>query len=228
MIEDTEKEIADRRQRIAELEGELEESAADLAEFKSDVVAKDARISELEQQIEELLADRARLEAAAEAERLRLEEELRNRPKLRVKYVPVKGDKTDERMAIYMNNFDLDVPMIRQGEGNYIFGSRKIFAKIMNEKLVIRVGGGFMLIEEFLPTYGQQELDKINQKDARAIAATIALATQGSAASLPGAGKALGSPARRGSPNANQFGKAIRNSPNANRGSPTAAKRMAF
>jgi hypothetical protein len=85
---------------------------------------------------------------------LRLEEEMRNRPKMRVKYVPVKGDKTDERMAIYMNNFDLDVPMVRTGEGNYVFGTRKIFAKIMNEKLVIRVGGGFMLIEEFLPTYG--------------------------------------------------------------------------
>jgi len=48
MIEDTEKEIADRKQRIAELEGELEESVADLAEFKGDVITKDARIVELE------------------------------------------------------------------------------------------------------------------------------------------------------------------------------------
>jgi hypothetical protein len=31
-----------------------------------------------------------------------------------------------------------------------MFGSRKVFAKIMNDKLVIRVGGGFMLIDEFL------------------------------------------------------------------------------
>jgi len=89
---------------------------------------------------------------------------MKNKPKMRIKYIPVKGDKTDERMAIYMNNFDLDVPMVRSGEGNYVFGTRKIFAKIMNEKLVIRVGGGFMLIEEFLPTYGQQELDKINMR----------------------------------------------------------------
>ena len=41
-----------------------------------------------------------------------------------------------------------------------MFGTRKVFAKIMNDKLVVRVGGGFMLIDEFLPTYGQQELDK--------------------------------------------------------------------
>lgn len=64
-------------------------------------------------------------------------------------------------MAAYMNNFDLDVPIQRLGEGNYMFGSRKIYAKIMNDKLVIRVGGGYMLIDEFLETYGQQELDKM-------------------------------------------------------------------
>jgi hypothetical protein len=43
-----------------------------------------------------------------------------------------------------------------------MFGSKKIFAKIMNDKLVIRVGGGFMLIDEFLATYGQQEYEKLN------------------------------------------------------------------
>jgi hypothetical protein len=65
-------------------------------------------------------------------------------------------------MAQYINAFELDVPIQRLGDGNYMFGSRKIFAKIMNDKLVIRVGGGFMLIDEFLNTYGKQELDKIN------------------------------------------------------------------
>lgn len=36
---------------------------------------------------------------------------MRNRPKLKIKYIPAKGDRTDEIMAMYMNNFDLDVPM---------------------------------------------------------------------------------------------------------------------
>ena len=48
------------------------------------------------------------------------------------------------------NDFDLDIPIQRVGDGQYMFGSRKIFAKIMNDKLVIRVGGGYMLIDEFL------------------------------------------------------------------------------
>jgi len=117
---------------------------------------------------------------------------------MRIKYIPVKGDKTDERMAVYMNNFDLDVPMVRTGEGNYVFGTRKIFAKIMNEKLVIRVGGGFMLIEEFLPTYGQQELDKIQQRENSKL--NLGGANAQSATSF--GSKAPGSPNRRMSPTA--------------------------
>jgi predicted RNase H-like nuclease (RuvC/YqgF family) len=192
LIEDTEKEIAERQEKINELQGELHESNSDLHDFVGDSQARDERITELQNQIAQYEDERARLEAEAEAERLRLEEEMRNRPKMRVKYIPVKGDKTDERMAIYMNNFDLDVPMVRTGEGNYVFGTRKIFAKIMNEKLVIRVGGGFMLIEEFLPTYGQQELDKINQRQ---------LASGGNTQSMTSFNsKAPGSPTRRMSP----------------------------
>lgn len=92
---------------------------------------------------------------------------MKNRPKERVKYNPTKGDRVDEKMAHYINKFDLDVPMQRIGDGQYIFGSRKIFAKIMNDKLVVRVGGGYMLIDEFLQTYGQQELEKITSAVAR-------------------------------------------------------------
>lgn len=41
-----------------------------------------------------------------------------------------------------------------------MFGSKKIFAKIMNGKLVIRVGGGYMLIDEFLANYAELEMEK--------------------------------------------------------------------
>ena len=88
----------------------------------------------------------------------------------KMKYIPIKGDKVDELMAIYVNNFDLDVPIQRLGDGNYMFGSRKIFAKIMNDKLVIRVGGGFMLVDEFLNTFGPQEMAKMNELQNRSMA----------------------------------------------------------
>lgn len=38
------------------------------------------------------------------------------------------------------------------GGGYYMFGTKKIYAKILNNKLVIRVGGGYMAIGEFVAT----------------------------------------------------------------------------
>ena len=45
------------------------------------------------------------------------------------------------------------VKFIRIGEGFYTFGSKKIHVRKINGKLVIRVGGGYMMIQEFLKLY---------------------------------------------------------------------------
>jgi len=104
-------------------------------------------------------------------ERKRLEEEERRRreleamkPEPRKWYIPVKGDPIDEMMAKYLNECPYYVPVKRLGEGQYMYGSKKIFAKIMNGKLIIRVGGGYMLIDEFLKNYAEQERDKTTDK----------------------------------------------------------------
>lgn len=44
-----------------------------------------------------------------------------------------------------------------------MFGTRKIYAKIINGKLVIRVGGGYMVIEKFIETYAEQEIEKLKR-----------------------------------------------------------------
>jgi hypothetical protein len=82
------------------------------------------------------------------------------KPEPRKWYIPVKGDPIDEMMAKYLNECPYYVPVKRLGEGQYMYGSKKIFAKIMNGKLIIRVGGGYMLIDEFLKNYAEQERDK--------------------------------------------------------------------
>lgn len=191
----------------------MEDTEQDYLEFQEDLRKKDEIIAELEAKMAELAEQKAKLDADEE-ERRRLEEEARkNKPKPKVKYIPIKGDRIDELMAAYLNNFELDIPFQRLSEGNYLFGTRKIQAKIMNDKLVIRVGGGFMLIDEFLTTYGQQELDKF-----------IAAQNKGNSSFNQG----MGSPARRSSPSAQGLWKNIaasgRNSPGANRGSPSAMK----
>jgi len=46
-----------------------------------------------------------------------------------------------------------------------MYGTKKISVKIMNEKLVIRVSGGYMLVEEFLKNYAESEskLQQLNE-----------------------------------------------------------------
>ncbi len=75
-------------------------------------------------------------------------------------YIPVKGYAVDEMMAGHLNKCPTYVAVIRQAEGQYMYGTKKIFAKIMNGKLIIRVGGGYMLIDEFLTNYAEIERQK--------------------------------------------------------------------
>jgi prefoldin subunit 5 len=80
-------------------------------------------------------------------------------------YSAIKGDLVDELLAKYINLTQCPVPIKRLGNGYYLFGTKKIFAKIMNGKLVIRVGGGFMVIEEFIASYAEQEMKKIQMME---------------------------------------------------------------
>lgn len=81
-------------------------------------------------------------------------------------YSAIKGDLVDELLAKYLNMTQCPVPIKRLGNGYYLFGTKKIFAKIMNGKLVIRVGGGFMVIEEFITAYAEAELKKLQAVEA--------------------------------------------------------------
>ena len=50
-----------------------------------------------------------------------------------------------------------------------MFGTRKIYAKIMNGRLVIRVGGGYMVIDEFIATYAEVEVNKMEARRAKGL-----------------------------------------------------------
>lgn len=69
-------------------------------------------------------------------------------------YVPVQGDATDEALADYINNFHdkskLQVMFIRLNPGIYQFGSKKICIRVEQGKINIRVGGGYLYIDDFL------------------------------------------------------------------------------
>lgn len=82
-------------------------------------------------------------------------------------YVPVKGDEVDQALADYINcnGKSLDIMFIRLQPGIYSFGSKKVCVKVDNNKINIRVGGGYMNIEEFLEKYTIVELEKGDQRE---------------------------------------------------------------
>jgi len=54
----------------------------------------------------------------------------------------------------------MPVPFTREDKGVYLFGTKRVFIKVENGKIIIRVGGGFMMIDEFVEIYTPLELEK--------------------------------------------------------------------
>ena len=52
----------------------------------------------------------------------------------------------------------MKLPIKRLQEKQYLFGTKKISAEIKNDLLLIRVGGGFMTIDEFVKLNSEREL----------------------------------------------------------------------
>ena len=38
----------------------------------------------------------------------------------------------------------------REAEGIYIFGTKKIYLKLLNDNIMVRVGGGYQALDEFV------------------------------------------------------------------------------
>lgn len=84
-------------------------------------------------------------------------------------YIPVKGDAVDKKLAEYINNFPdrqkLKIMFMRESDGVYQFGTKKVHVRVDKDKINVRVGGGYLSIDEFLDQYTPQELEKLERKD---------------------------------------------------------------
>ena len=54
---------------------------------------------------------------------------------------------------------------MRESEGVYQFGSKRVGVKVDKDKINIRVGGGYLSIDEFLDQYTPAELEKLERRD---------------------------------------------------------------
>lgn len=83
-------------------------------------------------------------------------------------YIPVREDPIDKKLAEYINNYPdrtkLKIMFMRESSGIYQFGSRKIYVRVEKDRIIIRVGGGYLTIDEFLDIYTPIELDKVDRK----------------------------------------------------------------
>ena len=84
-------------------------------------------------------------------------------------YIPVKGDPIDNKLAEFINNYPdrtrLKIMFMRESEGVYQFGSKRVAIRVDKDKINIRVGGGYLAIDEFLDQYTPGELEKLERKD---------------------------------------------------------------
>ena len=84
-------------------------------------------------------------------------------------YVPIKDDHIDERLADYMNNVPdrrkLRIMFLRESTGVYEFGTKRVKVEVTQGKILIRVGGGYISIDEFLEQYTPLELEKLERRD---------------------------------------------------------------
>eukprot|EP00347_Sterkiella_histriomuscorum_P009015 403342856 len=84
-------------------------------------------------------------------------------PKQSVKYQAIKGDQLDLIVAKILNDNQFTLPVIRITQGKYLLGTDSKSLVIKGDICVVRVGGGFEKLEEYLRRNQDSELDKIRR-----------------------------------------------------------------
>ncbi len=53
----------------------------------------------------------------------------------------------------------------REGEGVYLFGTKRVNIRVDNNNINVRVGGGYLSVEEFIEQYTPTELERLARTD---------------------------------------------------------------
>ena len=76
----------------------------------------------------------------------------------------MKDDYVDQCLAKYINSAPLNhrssLHFERESEGIYKYGKKRVFMKIEKDQIIIRVGGGYLTIEEFIEQYCDSDQSK--------------------------------------------------------------------
>ena len=84
-------------------------------------------------------------------------------------YIPIMDDPVDCKLADFVNNFPdrnkLKLMFMRESAGKYEYGTKRVEIRVVQGKLQVRVGGGYLTIDEFLDQYMTIELQKVERRD---------------------------------------------------------------
>lgn len=83
-------------------------------------------------------------------------------------YIGKKRDKIDMGLAKALNDYPdrekMSILFIRESEGVYQFGHRRVYLKIeKGNRVLVKVGGGYLTVKEFIDKYTAQEVEKVRR-----------------------------------------------------------------
>jgi len=148
LLEARKMEIDNCEDEMADVDHKIDNNFDVMEEIEGEVIEKTQTVKELEAKLAALLNKKP--------------EPLRPANQI---YMPVRGDEIDERLADYINANGTPVPWRRISQGNYTYGTKKVSVKYMRSHLIIKVGGGSMMVEEFAANYEDIELAKMNYQN---------------------------------------------------------------
>ena len=148
---------------ITEIKVVITRMSEEITILEKEIRVVDEKLEELHEILDEKNSEIDELNSILKQRLDRVKDLKRQLGKSTTNYNAAKGDLVDEMLAEYLSIAGNRVPVRRLGGGFYLFGTKKIYAKIMNGKLVVRVGGGYMVIDEFIKTYSEPELNKLHK-----------------------------------------------------------------
>lgn len=87
--------------------------------------------------------------------------------KINFKYVPTKSDDIDTKLAEVINKQEtykrMQYLFVRESEGHYNYFKSKVIMSIKGDNLILRVGGGFMQIHQFVEQHNP--INRNNRND---------------------------------------------------------------
>ena len=166
--------------QISDLNSELDTERKTVKDLKFTIQNMNDQIVEMEETIYQF--NETQLELVTHLENLEVQNKLAEKKireliasnedleKGQAIYIGHRHDKIDTALADFINLWperqEMKIMFIRESEGVYQFGQKKIHIKVeRGNQILVRVGGGYMHIDEFIRQYTPEEVEKISRRD---------------------------------------------------------------